>query len=149
MLRTILFIAGKPGLYKLLSSGNRSLIVEDLATGRRVPVHGRDKVMSLGDIAMYTESEDRPLGVILDAIYAATNGEKLEVKGLDNDSLREKFAEFVPDFDRDRVYPSDIRKLFNWYNMLRDAGMESFAEKDEDPADDAEAAAAEAETKAE
>lgn len=145
MLRTILSVTGKPGLYKIISQGNRMLLVEDLVSGKRMPIHSRDKVVSLGDIAMYTESEDRPLGRILDAVFAATNGEKIDIKAIgDNDGLRAKFAEIVPDFDRDRVYPSDIRKLFNWYNLLRDAGFDKFAEE-EAPEAEAEAPAEEAE----
>ncbi len=145
MLRTILSVTGKPGLYKLISQGKGLLIVEELISGRRQPIHSRDRVVSLGDIAMYTESEDRPLGDILDAVYAFKNGEKIDLKAVsDNDSLRALFAEIVPDYDRDRVYPSDIRKLFTWYNLLRDAGYEKFTEeKPEEPADSAEESPAE------
>ncbi|MDE6295706.1 MAG: hypothetical protein K2M03_06545, partial [Muribaculaceae bacterium] len=74
-------------------------------------------------------SEDRPLGDILDAVFAFKNGEKIDIKAIDgNDGLRELFGEIIPDYDRDRVYPSDIRKLFTWYNLLRDAGFDKFAE---------------------
>lgn len=130
MLRTILSVTGKPGLYKLISQGNNLLIVEDLITGKRTPLHSRDKVVSLGDIAMYTQTDDRPLGEILDAVYAAKNGEKIDIKAIGgNDGLRDAFGEIVTDYDRDRVYPSDIRKLFAWYNLLRDAGFEKFTEE--------------------
>lgn len=129
MLRTILAITGKPGLYKIVSHGNRMLLVEDLKTGKRNPVHTRDKVVSLGDIAMYTEGEDKPLSEILDLVYAHQNGEKIDVKSLDNDGLRSLFAEILPDYDRDRVYPSDIKKLFTWYNILLDAGYTKFTEE--------------------
>lgn len=132
MLRTILSITGKPGLYKIISHSNRSLIVEDLVSKKRTPVGGRDKVVSLGDIAMYTEGDDKPLAEILDLVYAHENGEKIEVKGMDNDGLRARFAEILPDFDRDRVYPSDIRKLFTWYNLLLDAGYTKFSEEKEE-----------------
>ena len=111
------------------------LLVEDLVSKKRMPVHARDKVVSLGDIAMYTEGEDKPLSEILDLVYANMNGEKIEVKSYDNDGLREKFAEILPDFDRDRVYPSDIKKLFTWYNLLTSAGFTKFTEEKngEDP----------------
>lgn len=132
MLRKILSITGKPGLFRLLSHNPRMIVVEDVVSGKRMPIHSRDKVVSLGDIAMYTEGEDKPLGEILDLVYANMNGEKIDVKGMtDNDELRAKFAEILPDFDRDRVYPSDIRKLFTWYNILLDAGMKEFAAKEE------------------
>lgn len=136
MLRTILSITGKPGLFKIVSQGNRMLIVEDLNSKKRTPVHTRDKVVSLGDIAMYTEGEDKPLGEILDLVYANMGGKKIDMATMkENDALRAKFGEILPDFDRDRVYPSDIRKLFTWYNLLVDAGFTEFAieeKKDED-----------------
>ncbi len=132
MLRTILAITGKPGLFKIVSHGNRMLLVEDLISKKRTPVHSRDKVVSLGDIAMYTEGDDKPLGEILDLVYAFKNGEKIEVKAMDNDALRETFAEILPDYDRDRVYPSDIKKLFTWYNLLLDAGFTKFTEEEKE-----------------
>lgn len=128
MLRKILSITGKPGLFKIVSQGNRMLVVEDLITKKRGPLHARDKVVSLGDIAMYTEGEDKPLGEILDLVYDNMKGEKINVKGFgDNDGLREKFGEILKDYDRERVYPSDIKKLFTWYNILIDAGITKFA----------------------
>ena len=138
MLRQILSITGKPGLFKIVSHGNRSLIVEDITTNNRFPASARDKVVSLGDIAMYTESEDLPLGVILDRLYAHKEGKAIDVKALkDNGGLREEFAAVVPDFDRDRVHDSDIRKLFSWYNLLVAAGFTLFAEDaDEEAAEE-------------
>lgn len=130
MLRKILSITGKPGLFKIISSGNRMLVVEDLVSKKRMPAHTRDKIVALGDIAMYTEGEDKPLGEILDLVYANRKGEKINVKELQkNGGLRDLFAEILPDFDRDRVYDSDIRKLFSWYNILVDAGMTEFTAK--------------------
>lgn len=131
MLREILSITGKPGLFKIISSGNKMLIVEDLISKKRFPAGARDKVVSLGDIAMYTDSGDKPLGEILDAVYANRKGEHIEVKELQkNGGLRPLFAEIIPDFDQDRVYDSDIRKLFSWYNILLDAGFTKFAEEE-------------------
>ena len=130
MLRRILSITGKPGLYEIVSQGNRMLVVEELLTKKRMPIHARDKIVSLGDIAMYTEGEDKPLGEILDLVYANAGGEKIDVKAMDNDGLRARFAEILPDFDRDRVYPSDIKKLFSWYNLLLQAGFTKFAEEE-------------------
>lgn len=131
MLRTILSITGKPGLFKIISQGNRMLVVEDMLTKKRMPVHARDKVVSLGDIAMYTEGEDKPLGEILDLVYENMKGQPIDVKALNNDGLRGKFAEILPDFDRERVYPSDIKKLFTWYNILIGAGFTEFVTKEE------------------
>lgn len=126
MLRTILSITGKPGLFNIISQSNRMLIVEDIVSKKRTPVHSRDKVVSLGDIAMYTEGEDKPLGEILELVYENMKGEKIDVKSMNNDTLREKFGKILPDYDRDRVYPSDIKKLFSWYNLLVDAGFTKF-----------------------
>lgn len=129
MLKQILSITGKPGLYRIITPGKRTLLVEDMVSKKRFPLGARDKVVCLGDIAMYTVGEDLPLDVILDRVYAAENGEKIDVKSLDNDMLREEFAKAVEDFDRDRVYPSDIKKLFNWYNLLIAQGFTKFTEE--------------------
>lgn len=132
MLRNILSITGRPGLVKIVSRGNRSLIVEDLQTGNRFPAQTRDKIVSLGDISMYTMSDDKPLGEILDLVYARHEGKPIDVKALAaNGGLEDAFAEILPDFDRDRVYKTDIKKLFSWYNILISAGMTAFAEKEE------------------
>lgn len=130
MLRTILSVTGKPGLFKILSQGKGVIIAEDLQTGKRTPIHLRDKVVSLGDIAMYTESGDTPLGEILDKVYAWKNGEAIDVKALVAEKgLRNAFEQVVEDYDRDRVYEADIKKLFTWYNILLAAGFTKFAEE--------------------
>lgn len=129
MLRKILSITGKPGLFKILTQSTRTLLVEDITTGKRMPVGARDRVVSLGDIAMYTESEDKPLGEILDLVYAANDGKTINVKELQKtDRLRDEFGKILPDFDRDRVYTTDIKKLFSWYNLLIEAGYTKFTE---------------------
>ena len=139
MLREILAITGKPGLFKIISQGNRMLLVEDLKTKKRFPAHSRDKVVSLGDIAMYTDSGDKPLGEILDLVYAHNEGKPIDVKGLINDGkLREEFEAVIPDFDQERVYDNDIKKLFSWYNILISKGFTKFTE--EEPAEEAEEA---------
>lgn len=115
MLREILSITGKPGLFRIVSQGNRMLVVEELKTKKRFPAHSRDKVVSLGDIAMYTDSGDKPLGEILDLVYAHNGGKAIDVKQLVSDGrLREEFEAVIPDFDKDRVYDNDIKKLFTW-----------------------------------
>ena len=136
MLREIISITGKPGLFKLLGQGNRRIIVEDIATGKRFPALERDKIISLGDIAMYTESEDKPLGEILDLIYAKQDGKELDIKALtEAGKLRDTFRDILPDFDEDRVHDSDIKKLFSWYNLLVKSGMTKFTDN-EDPAEE-------------
>lgn len=130
MLKDILSITGKPGLYKILSSNKRTLLVEDLVSKKRFPLGQRDRVVCLGDIAMYTVGEDLPLGDILDKVYTTEEGKPVDVKSMDPEALREEFAKAVPDFDRERVYPTDIKKLFNWYNLLIGQGFTKFAEED-------------------
>lgn len=136
MLREILAITGKPGLFRIVSQGNKMLVVEELKTKKRFPAHSRDKVVSLGDIAMYTDSGDKPLGEILDLVYARNEGKAIDVKKLIADgSLRDEFEAVIPDFDKERVYDNDIKKLFTWYNILLDAGMTKFAEETDEVAE--------------
>lgn len=149
MLREILSITGKPGLFRLISQAKQSLIVEELGTGKRLPVHARDKVVSLGDIAMYTESGDTPLGEILDKVFVKYDGKPIEVKVLVNTpgALKEKFAEIVTDFDRVRVHDGDIKKLFQWYNILIANGFDKFAEEEKEETKEEPKEKPEAETK--
>lgn len=137
MLKTILAIAGKPGLFRLVSQGKNMLIVESLVTGKRQPAYSHDKVISLGDIAMYTVEEDVPLGDVLESLKAKADGKPVDVKAFDDDhAIREYFREVLPDFDDDRVYTNDIKKLFSWYNILLGAGITEF--KDAEPEASAE-----------
>lgn len=138
MLRTILSVSGKPGLYRLLSQGKNNLIVESLVDGRRIPIHATDRVVSLGDISMFTTADDIALGEVLEALYKHQGGKSVELSELkDNEALRTLFAEVLPDFDRDRVYPTDIKKLYSWYNILINAGFTSFVEAPEQEATEA------------
>lgn len=131
MLREILAITGKPGLFKIVAHSGKSLIVEELTTGKRMPVGQRERVVSLGDIAMYTEDEDKPLGEILDIVYEKEGGKKIDVKGVASEpGLKEQFALYIPNFDRDRVHDSDIKKLFSWYNLLVDKGFTKFTSEE-------------------
>ena len=132
MLKTILSISGKPGLYKLISQGRGILYVESLTDMNRFPVHARDKVVSLGDIAIYTDDEEVPLSVVMKAVRAKENGGKIALSpNASADELRNYMGEVLPTFDRERVYSSDIKKLINWYNLLTEAGITDFAEKEE------------------
>ena len=137
MLKTILAIAGKPGLFKLVSRGNNMLIVESLLDGKRIPTYSRDKIMALSDISMFTMDEDMPLSEVLTKL-GAKEGLKpasIDAKKADNDQLREYFGEVLPNFDRDRVYPSDIRKLITWYNILIGVGITDFSMEEENAAE--------------
>lgn len=149
MIKGILSIAGKPGLYRLLSRGKNALIVENIATGKRMPTYPHEKVISLADITMYTDHGDEPLPDVLQALYDYTEGKPVDVKGFAGDAeIRDYFGKVLPDYDRDRVYTTDIRKLFSWYNQLVAAGVTEFKENEiaEDEAAEAAEAADEAQT---
>lgn len=143
MLKGIISISGKPGLYRLLSRGKNSLIVESLKTGRRTPTYPHEKVISLADITMYSDHGDEPLPEIFASLYGVMNGQPVDIKALGSDeAFHELFAKVLPDYDRDRVYTSDLRKLFTWYNELIAAGVTEF--KENEIAQDQAAEAAEA-----
>ena len=119
MLKKILSISGKPGLFRLISRGKNMIIVESLLTGSRQPAYSNEKIVSLGDIAIFKEDGEEPLRNVLKAIKAKENGEQVTLSSkASNDELKKYLGEVLPDFDRVRVYPSDIKKLISWYNML-------------------------------
>ena len=131
MLQTILSIAGKPGLYRLVSRGKSNLIVESLdETHKRQPAFATDRVTSLADIAMFTDSEDVPLGEILIKLRDKENGKvaSLNWRKASAKELQAYFGEVLPNFDRDRVHNSDIKKLLQWYEILVKAGETNFEE---------------------
>ena len=131
MLKTILSISGKPGLFKLISQAKNIIYVESISDHKRMPVYARDKVVSLGDIAIYTTNEEVPLANVLEALKTKENGEKASIQlNAPVDELRNYLGEVLPDFDRERVYPSDIKKLITWYNLLVSAGITEFKEKE-------------------
>lgn len=131
MLKEILSITGKPGLYKLVSQGKNMLIIESLADGSRIPAFAKDKAVSLGDIAIFTDTAEVSLGEVLEKIKQKENGALCSIDPKsDNDILRKYLGEVLPDFDRDRVYPSDIRKLLGWYNVLVNNKMTDFVEQE-------------------
>ena len=124
-METILSISGKPGLYRLVSRGKMNLIVETLDEAKkRMPAFATDRITSLGDIAMFTETDDIPLWQVLKNL-----GEKAELKPCQlnykkasSQELHDFFGEVLPDYDRERVHASDAKKLFSWYNILLAAG---------------------------
>lgn len=129
MKETILAISGKPGLYRLVSRGNGTLIVETLdETKKRIPAFARDRVTSLADIAMYTDDEDIALWKVLKSLGEKEESKpsSLDYKKASSAELREYFAEILPTFDRDRVHDGDIKKLIQWYNILVKAGITDF-----------------------
>ena len=131
MLETILAIAGKPGLYRLVNRGNRSLIVETIDKAKkRMPAFGTDRIISLADIAMYTDSEEVPLRQVLKNMLEKEGGKKasIDVKKASKEELAAYVGEVLPNFDRDRVFPSDMKKLVQWYDILVENGLTDFDE---------------------
>jgi hypothetical protein len=118
-LKDFLVVSGHPGLFKMVSQGKNILIVESLETGHRMPVHGSTKVSSLEEIAVFAESGDKPLKEVLLLIHDSEGGSVgMNPKTATNEELRGFMGRILPDYDRDRVYISDIRKLVLWYNSL-------------------------------
>lgn len=133
MLKEILSISGKPGLYKLVSQAKGMFVVESLVTGKRMPAYTNDKIISLGDISIYTESEDRPLSEVFETIKQKESGKAIEIsKGASAEEYRKYVETVIPDYDRERVYPNDIKRIVDWYNIVVNAGITEFVEKAEE-----------------
>ena len=133
MLKKILSVSGKPGLYQMVSQGKNMLIIESLTDKKRIPAYARDKVISLGDIAIYTNEKEVPLYEVLNSVKQKEGGQKvsLELTKASPDELRAYLAEVLPDFDRERVYPTDIKRLLTWYNILLGAGITEYDPQEE------------------
>ena len=133
MLKNILAITGKPGLYRLVNRGSNMLIVESLLDGKRMPTYARDKIISLADVSMYTTGDDIELWKVLEAACKKEDGKPcaIDAKKADNKVVLAWFDEVLPDWDRDRVYPTDVRKLISWYNILINAGITTFAPEED------------------
>jgi hypothetical protein len=127
-LEKVLSITGKPGLYALKLQTRSGFVAESLADGKKITVGMRSNVSLLSEISMYTHSEEKPLAEVMRNIAKKeNNGPALSHKE-DNDKLIAYFKEVLPDYDEDRVYPSDIKKVLNWYNVLQSKGLVSSEE---------------------
>jgi len=135
-LKGLIAISGKPGLYKVAAQGRNNIIVESLDNGKKFPAFATDKISALEDISIYTYEEDVPLVEVYGRLAEKANYAKSVSHKEKSDVLREELASFLPDYDEDRVYDSDIRKLFQWYNILVDKG---YVLKEEEEADKADA----------
>jgi hypothetical protein len=132
MLKEILSISGRPGLFKLISHGKNMFIAESMIDQKRIPVYSRDKVVSLGDIAIYTDGDEVPLYQIFTSIQQKENGEQIVISpSIKPEELRAYFSEVLPNFDKEKVYPSDIKKIMSWYNLLIKSGFTEFKKKEE------------------
>ena len=146
MKETILAISGKPGLYRLVARGNGNLIVESIdEQKRRITAGSRDRVTSLRDVSMYTMDDDKPLMEVFESIKEKYNGQPVDIhtSKADKAQLYAFLDEVLPDNDADRIYPGDVKKLIQWYNILVQAGSTDFLEADEQEEANAEAAPAE------
>lgn len=136
-LSKIVSISGKPGLYMIKSQAIGRLIVESLVDGKCTPAFAHDRMSSLEEISIFSTDEDRPLKEVFKMINEKM-GEKVDFdfKKASNDQLRAKFLEVMPDYDQEAVYPSDMKKVFAWYQMLMDKNLLDFTEE-EKPAEEA------------
>ena len=125
-LKEILAISGQPGLYKFVAQSARGVIVESLLDGRRMNASANAKVSALSEISMFTEGEDIALADVFTRIYAHTGGKEAISPKESPENLKAAFAEVLPEYDRDRVHVSDIKKCFAWYNILVKAGFTEF-----------------------
>ena len=140
MFETVLTISGKPGLYRLLSRGRNMFIVECVdASKKRQPVYDSDQVVMLDDIAIYTDTEEVPLRNVFAKIYEKENGVlSFDLKMSTPEELVEYFEGIMPDYDRERVYLTHIKKMYSWYNILVTNGITDFEAAEESEAETAE-----------
>ncbi|MBE0677942.1 MAG: DUF5606 domain-containing protein [Bacteroidales bacterium] len=117
-LKDILAISGEGTLFKFIAQGKNAVIVENLETGRRLSAGATAKVSALDEISLFTTGEDMPLGKVMDLIWEKENGGETLFHKLPDAELKKYFAAVMPDYDRDRVYTSDIKKVLHWYNIL-------------------------------
>jgi len=131
-LKEILSVTGKPGLYKTIANTKTGLVVESLIDKKRIPVYASDKISNLEDISIFTTDKEKPLKEVFKLIYDKEKGGKcIDHKEVDK-KLKEYFEQILPDYDKERVYTSDIKKVFSWYNQLIENNLIDFSEKQEE-----------------
>jgi hypothetical protein len=134
MLSKILSVTGRPGLYKLISTNKNLNIVESLANGKRIPVYVQEKVVALSDVSIYTNDGDAPLRDVLKKMKEKEEGAQVAFDT--TSSNKEIFAyleEVLPDYNKESVYASDVKKLISWYNILMEHNIE--LDEEEQPED--------------
>jgi hypothetical protein len=122
-LKDLMVISGHPGIYRFISQGRNSIIVESLEDKKRMSAYASSKISSLEEIAVFTETGEIPLADVFKRIYEHTGGKPVPGNKPAEKEIRGFFAEMVPEYDRDRVYVSDMKKVINWYNQLLDYGL--------------------------
>ncbi|MFB6259044.1 MAG: DUF5606 domain-containing protein [Flavobacteriales bacterium] len=130
-LERIVSISGKPGLHRLLSTSSKGLIVESVETGKRLPANPNNSISTLDEITIHTEDGEIALADLFQRIYDAEDGGPTIDHRSSKEELKTKFEELLPEYDEEKVYPSDIKKCFQWYNILYEAGALQVKEEDE------------------
>lgn len=131
MLKQILSISGKPGLYKMINNTPNAIIVESLLDGKRFPAYSNSKIIALEDISIYTDNEDMPLKTVLKRIFEKENGAPIFSHKEATEKIIAYFEEVVPEYDKDKVYVSDMKKIIQWYNLLAEKKMLNFEKEEE------------------
>jgi hypothetical protein len=137
----VISISGKPGLFKVVAQGKNNIIVESLIDGKRSPAYSTDRISALEDISIYTTGEDIPLKDVLTLIFKKENGGVAPSHKESLATLEAYLKTVLPTYDSERVYPSDIKKLFQWYNLLEKGGILKLEEEETQKQDNTEAAA--------
>ncbi len=133
MLAKILSVSGKPGLYKLISTNKNLNVVESLLDGKRIPVYITEKLVALSDVSIYTDESDVPLREVFKKMKEKENGAKAVLTSKSsNKEFFNYFADILPEYDREKVYASDIKKIVSWYNILMDNNIDF----EEEPAEE-------------
>jgi len=135
-LTKILSISGKHGLFQVVSQLKNAVLVESLIDKKRFPAFAHEKISSLKEISVFTNGEDKPLREVLKAMYEKYEGKPAIDPKTDDKTLKTFFLEVVPDYDQERVYISDIRKIVGWYNLLAENNMLDFTEPEEKPGEE-------------
>ena len=130
MLKEILSISGKPGLFKLISNTPNALIVESLLDGKRSPAYSNAKIIALEDISIYTENEDIPLKSVFKRIFEKENGKPAINHKESANAITAYIESVLPEYDKNRVYVSDMRKMIQWYNLLLSKNLLNFEEEE-------------------
>jgi len=122
-LSKILSISGKPDLYKHIAQSRNGIVIEGITDAKRINAFSTDKISSLQDIAIYTKDDDLPLNDIFKNIFKKEDGKEAISHKASNKEIKAYFSEILPDFDEDRVYVSDMKRVFKWYNILQKQGL--------------------------
>jgi len=130
-LKEIMAIAGKPGLYKMVAQAKNGIIVESIIDQKRIQAFTQDKISSLEEISIFTETEDKPLKTVLKGFFEKLEGKPTPDFKSDNNKLKAFFGEMLPDYDKEKVYVSHMQKIVTWYNLLVEHNLLNFDEKEE------------------